>query len=53
VDLILDAGPLKGGIGSTVVDVTADPPKILREGAISAKDIFIALEDSPDFARLG
>ena len=45
VDLILDAGPLKGGIGSTVVDVTVDPPKILREGAISAKDIFIALKD--------
>ncbi len=44
VDLILDAGPLKGGIGSTVVDVSVDPPIILREGAISAKDIFIALE---------
>ncbi len=44
VDLILDAGPLKGGTGSTVVDVTIDPPKILRDGAISAKDIFIALE---------
>jgi L-threonylcarbamoyladenylate synthase len=44
VDLILDAGPLKGGIGSTVVDVTVDPPKILREGAILSKDIFIALE---------
>jgi hypothetical protein len=25
--------------------VTVDPPKILREGAISAKDIFIALKD--------
>jgi len=45
VDLILDAGPVRGGIGSTVVDVTVDPPKILREGAIPAKDIFIALED--------
>jgi L-threonylcarbamoyladenylate synthase len=45
VDLILDAGSLKGGVGSTVVDVTVDPPKILREGAISEKDIFIALED--------
>ena len=45
VDLILDAGPLKGGIGSTVVDVTVDPPEILREGAIPAKDIFMALED--------
>jgi L-threonylcarbamoyladenylate synthase len=44
VDLILDAGTLKGGIGSTVVDVTADPPKILREGAIPAKDIIRVLE---------
>ena len=40
VDLILDAGSLKGGPGSTVVDVTVDPPKIIREGAIRAKDIF-------------
>lgn len=43
LDLILDAGPLKGGIGSTVVDVTSDFPKILREGAIPAKDIFAVL----------
>jgi L-threonylcarbamoyladenylate synthase len=43
LDLILDAGPLKGGIGSTVIDVTHDFPKILREGAIPAKDIFAAL----------
>lgn len=45
VDLILDAGPLKGGLGSTVVDVTVDPPEILREGAICAKDIFMALSN--------
>lgn len=44
LDLILDAGPLKGGIGSTVVDVTVDPPKILREGAISSKVILTALD---------
>ena len=40
LDLILDAGPLQGGVGSTVIDVTTDPPVILREGAVSAKDIF-------------
>jgi L-threonylcarbamoyladenylate synthase len=44
VDLILDAGTLKGGFGSTVVDVTVDPPKIIREGAIGAKDILSALK---------
>ena len=41
--LILDAGPLEGGIGSTVIDVTGDAPAILREGAIAAKDIFAVL----------
>ena len=46
LDLIIDAGPLKGGIGSTVIDVTVDPPKILREGAVSSKVILAAL-DSP------
>jgi L-threonylcarbamoyladenylate synthase len=44
VDLILDAGTLKGGLGSTVVDVTVDPPKIIREGAIREKDILAALK---------
>jgi len=39
LDLILDAGALKGGRGSTVVDVTVDPPKILREGEVSAAEI--------------
>jgi hypothetical protein len=28
------------------VDVTVDPPNILREGAIPAKDIIIELENS-------
>jgi L-threonylcarbamoyladenylate synthase len=45
LDLILDAGPLKGGAGSTVIDVTTDIPKIIREGAASSKDIFSALEN--------
>lgn len=40
VDLILDAGPLNGGIGSTVVDVTTDPPTLLREGATKKKELF-------------
>jgi L-threonylcarbamoyladenylate synthase len=38
-DLILDAGALKGGIGSTVVDVSVDPPRLLREGAVTAKEL--------------
>ncbi|MBF0118298.1 MAG: threonylcarbamoyl-AMP synthase [Desulfobacterales bacterium] len=35
IDLILDAGILKGGKGSTVIDVTVNPPKILRQGEIA------------------
>jgi L-threonylcarbamoyladenylate synthase len=34
VDLVLDAGPLAGGAGSTVLDVSAWPVKLLREGAV-------------------
>jgi L-threonylcarbamoyladenylate synthase len=34
VDLILDGGRTAGGVGSTVLDVTVDPPRILREGMV-------------------
>ncbi len=43
LDLIMDVGALKGGMGSTVVDVTGDSLKILRQGAVSEKDIFAAV----------
>jgi L-threonylcarbamoyladenylate synthase len=43
LDLIIDVGALKGGIGSTVVDVSSGSPKILRQGAVSEKDIFAAV----------
>ncbi len=43
LDLIIDVGALKGGMGSTVVDVTGDSPKILRQGTVSEKDIFAAV----------
>ncbi len=39
-DLVLDYGPLKGGEGSTVIDVTSSSPKILRQGEIPAEKIF-------------
>lgn len=34
VDLILDGGPCRRGIESTVVDCTTDPPRILRPGPL-------------------
>jgi len=39
VDLILDGGPCSVGIESTVLDLTAEFPTILRPGAISAREI--------------
>ena len=39
LDAVLDAGPLIGGNGSTVVDVTQDIPTVLRQGEISEKEI--------------
>ncbi|WDP92417.1 MAG: threonylcarbamoyl-AMP synthase [Desulfobacter sp.] len=38
--LILDAGPVKGGPGSTLADVTCTPPALLREGAVPAAALF-------------
>jgi L-threonylcarbamoyladenylate synthase len=35
VDLVLDGGVTAGGPPSSVVDVTADPPRILRRGAVT------------------
>jgi L-threonylcarbamoyladenylate synthase len=34
VELILDAGPCPGGLPSTIVDVTAIPPRLVRAGAV-------------------
>jgi L-threonylcarbamoyladenylate synthase len=39
VDLILDGGKTTGGKGSTVLDVTVDPPVIIREGMISHEQL--------------
>ena len=43
VDVVLDGGESVRGIPSTIVDLTSDEPKILREGPISPKAIFEAL----------
>lgn len=39
VDLAIDGGPSKIGVGSTVVDLVQKPPVVLREGSISKQDI--------------
>jgi L-threonylcarbamoyladenylate synthase len=39
IDLIIDGGETKIGIESTILDLTASPPRILREGAIPSAEI--------------
>ena len=39
VDLAIDAGPTRLGIESTVVDLTVESARVLREGAIKKEDI--------------
>lgn len=39
IALVLDGGPVGGGVPSTVVDCTTEQVKILREGAVSTRDI--------------
>ena len=34
IELVLDAGPTPGGAPSTVLDVTVNPPRLLRQGAV-------------------
>lgn len=45
LDLIVDAGPLYASRGSTVVDVSEDKLVVIREGDISAEDIFELFQD--------
>ncbi len=39
VDLILDGGPCPVGVESTVLDITAEPPVVLRPGGLAVEDI--------------
>ncbi len=39
LDLVIDNGPCPGGIPSTVLDLTASPPQILRDGPISRQQL--------------
>ncbi|MCA9072222.1 MAG: threonylcarbamoyl-AMP synthase [Planctomycetaceae bacterium] len=39
VDYILDGGPCEVGVESTVVDVTCQPPRLLRPGGVTWEDL--------------
>lgn len=43
LELVLDGGAVPGGVPSTVVDCTQDPPKILRQGALTEETLLAAL----------
>jgi L-threonylcarbamoyladenylate synthase len=39
IDLILDGGPTPGGLPSTVLDVTVEPPRLVRAGRITEEQL--------------
>lgn len=43
VDLVLDGGPCPGGQASTLLDLTQDPPRVLRAGPISRAQLAAVL----------
>jgi L-threonylcarbamoyladenylate synthase len=45
VEVVLDGGPSRGSLASTIIDCTGDRPRLLREGAISAADLVPVLAE--------
>ena len=45
IDLIIDGGETAGGTGSTILDVTVEPPRILRDGMIPRRALKIIIQD--------
>jgi len=44
LDAIIDGGPTHGQASSTILDVTGEPPILIREGAIPAAQVFAFLK---------
>lgn len=47
VDLILDGGPCRVGVESTVVDARGSTPRVYREGAVTREHLRVQQEDAP------
>ena len=45
IEMILDAGPTRIGVESTVVDLTSKPPQILRPGGLTYEELKCILSD--------
>lgn len=55
IDAVLDAGPCRVGVESTVLDMTVEPPVILRPGGVTREELegvlgHVAEADVPDNA---
>lgn len=50
VDVIIDGGKTPFGVESTVLDVTSDPPRIIRPGFISMQEIAVTIGIAPIFS---
>lgn len=48
LDVIVDGGPAPGGKPSTILDATTNPPILVREGAVSRKDLQMVLPNLPE-----
>jgi L-threonylcarbamoyladenylate synthase len=46
VAVYVDGGTVSGGVGSTVVDVTGNTPRVLREGAVSVAALHTAVAEA-------
>lgn len=45
LDLVLDGGPRRGGVPSTLVDMTGPRPKLLRQGAFDVRALLGEFDD--------
>ena len=43
IELILDGGPCRGGVPSSLLDCTVSPPRLLRHGAVTEADLRAAI----------
>ncbi len=50
---ILDGGPTPGERASTIVDLTVEPPEILREGPIPSRELLSLLLSEGEYTRDG
>ena len=46
LDLVIDGGPRRGGVPSTLVDVSGPKPRLLRRGALDVAALLGDFEDA-------